>query len=95
MQLVMEGNPIQSIGIRGGHLVSTLAGARGSAQNPLATIINDGKGGQNTMYYFLNSGTGYIYNNLLDNTLKLEYRMPYLAEGLPPYRYSLNYRKLQ
>lgn len=91
MQLVMEGNPIQSVGIRDGHLVSTLAGARGTPQNPLATIINDGKGGQNTMYYFLNSGTGYIYNNLLDNSLKFEYRMPYLAEGLR-LRGTVNYQ---
>ncbi|MFT3949291.1 MAG: TonB-dependent receptor [Agriterribacter sp.] len=82
MQLVMEGNPIQSTGIRDGRLVSTLAGVRGSAQNPLATIINDSKGGQNTMYYFLNSGAGFIYNNLLDNTLKLDYQMPYVTKGL-------------
>lgn len=96
MQLVMEGNPINSTGIRDGRLVSTLAGARGTPQNPLGAIINDNKGGQNTMYYFLNSGAGYIYNNLLDNTIRFEYKMPYITEGLRiqgTLNYQDNYNK--
>mgnify|MGYP001488345017 CR=1 FL=1 len=91
MQLVMEGNPIHSTGIVNGKLVSTYAGDRGSPQNPLGSIINDQKGGQNTMYYFLNSGTGLIYNNLLDNSLKFEYRMPYVTKGLR-LRGTVNYQ---
>lgn len=96
MQLVMEGNPIQNRGIVNGRLTSNFAGEGGSAQNPLAAIISDSKGGQNTMYHFLNSGTGYIYNNLLDNTIRVEHRMPYLVEGLRltgTVNYQDNYNK--
>lgn len=96
MQLVMEGNPIQSAGMVDGRLISTYAGERGGPQNPLAAIINDSKGGLNTMYHFLNSGAGFIYNNLLDNTLRFEYKMPYIVDGLrfiSTVNYQDNYNK--
>lgn len=96
MQLVMEGNPIQSAGMVDGRLISTYAGNRGSTQNPLSAIINDTKGGLNTMYHYLNSGSGFIYNNLLDNSLKFEYRMPFVVEGLRltgTVNYQDNYNK--
>ncbi len=91
MQLVMEGNPIQSLGFVDGRLIETYAGERNSPQNPLSAIIGDSKGGQNTTVHFLRSGSGYIYNSLLDNTVKFLYKMPFLAEGLS-LQGTLNYQ---
>lgn len=96
MQMVMEGNPIQNRGFMDGKLVYNYAGERGSPQNPLAATIADSKGGQNTMSYFMNSGAGFIHNNLLDNTIRLSHTMPYLLEGLRltgTVNYQDNYNK--
>lgn len=96
MQLVMEGNPIQTMGFVDGKLIQSFAGERGSLQNPLSAVIGDSKGGQNTTYHFLRSGSGHVYNTLLDNTVKFLYKMPYLTEGLSlqgTLNYQDNYNK--
>lgn len=96
MQLIMEGNPIQSMGFVDGRLIESFAGSRGSPQNPLSSIINDSKGGQNTTFHFIRSGSGYIHNTLLDNTVKFLYKMPGLTEGLSlqgTLNYQDNYNK--
>ena len=82
MQMILEGNPLQCAGIVDGRLIQIFAGSRGSAQNPLSAKINDQKGGQNAVYNFLTSGTGYLYNTLLDSNIKLEYDMSSFVKGL-------------
>lgn len=96
MQLIMEGNPIHSRGFVDGKLIQSVAGNRGTPQNPLSAIIADQKGGQNPVYHLLTSGSGYIYNTLLDNSIKFLYKMPYLAQGLSlqgTLNYQDNYNK--
>ncbi len=82
MQYIYDGNPFISPGIIDGHLVNGYAGSAGSIQNPLARKTNSQIGNQNAVYNLLTSGTGTIYNSLLDNTIKLNHTMDYLLKGL-------------
>lgn len=91
MQLVNAGNPIQSFGIRDGHFIAGLNGAPGTHGNPLGAIIGDSKGGHGNYYYLFSEGSGYLYNNLLDNSIKVNYKMPYILEGLS-LRGTVNYQ---
>lgn len=82
MQYIYDGNPFMCPGIVDGYLINGYAGVAGSTQNPLAVKTNSQIGNQNAVYNLLNSGTGYIYNTLLDNTMKVEHDMGWLLKGL-------------
>jgi len=82
MQYIYDGNPFLCPGIIDGHLINNYAGVAGSAQNPLGTKTGSSIGSQNAVYNLLISGTGYIYNSLLDNSIKVEHTMDYMVKGL-------------
>ncbi|ADF53800.1 putative outer membrane protein, probably involved in nutrient binding [Zunongwangia profunda SM-A87] len=82
MQYIYDGNPFMTPGIMNGHLISGYAGVPGTPQNPLALKTDSQIGNQNAVFNLLNSGTGSLYNTLLDNTVRVEHTMDYLLEGL-------------
>lgn len=82
MQYIYDGNPFMTPGIIDGHLVNGYAGVAGTVQNPLALKTASQIGNQNAVYNLLNSGTGYLYNTLLDNSIKVAHTMDYLIKGL-------------
>src|SRR5690625_2375389 len=91
MHLVVEGNPIQNWPLMDGQLVVGLSGQNGSPDNPTGAIIQDNKGGNSNFNNLFGSGSGSVYNNLLDNTMKVEYDLSYLVQGLS-FRGTLNYQ---
>lgn len=82
MQYIYDCNPAIAPGIVDGKLVSGFAGVAGSAQNPLAKKMNSSIGFQNPVYNLLVSGTGTVYNSLLDNSIKVAHQMDYLLPNL-------------
>jgi len=82
MQYIYDGNPFLCPGIIDGKLINNYAGVAGSIQNPLAVKTGSSIGSQNAVYNLLISGTGYIYNSLLDNSVKVNHQMDYLLKGL-------------
>lgn len=82
MQYIYDCNPFISPGIVDGHLVNSFAGIAGSDQNPLWKKINSSIGQQNAVYNLLVSGTGTVFNSLLDNSIKVEHSMGYLLKNL-------------
>ena len=82
MQYIYDGNPFMTPGIIDGHLINGYAGVGGTSQNPLALKTDSQIGNQNAVYNLLTSGTGYVYNTLLDNSIKVMHTMDYLVKGL-------------
>lgn len=82
MQYIYDGNPFITPGIIDGKLINDFAGVPGSIQNPLGVKTGSQIGAQNAVYNLLTSGRGTIYNNLLDNQIKLNHDMNYLLKGL-------------
>lgn len=96
MQYIYDANPFISPGIVDGKLIRGFAGVSGSAQNPLAGKTNSSIGEQNALYNLLISGSGTIFNSLLDNSIKLEHKMDYLLPNLRAYAtvsYQDNYNR--
>lgn len=82
MQYIYDCNPVTAPGFVDGKLVSGYSGVGGTAQNPLAKKMNSNLGFQNPVYNLLVSGTGTIYNSLLDNSIRVTHKMDYLLENL-------------
>ena len=96
MQYIYDGNPFMTPGIVDGNLISGYAGVAGTAQNPLALKTDSQIGNQNSVFNLLTSGTGYIYNTLLDNSMRIEHTMDYLVRGLKAHAtvsYQDNYNR--
>ena len=96
MQYIYDANPFISPGIVDGKLIRGFAGISGSAQNPLSGKTNSSIGEQNALYNLLISGSGTIFNSLLDNSIKLEHTMDYLLPNLRAYAtvsYQDNYNR--
>jgi len=96
MQYIYDGNPFMTPGIINNHLINSIAGIAGNSQNPLALKTNSSIGSQNAVYNLLNSGTGTLYNTLLDNSIKVMHTMDYLTKGLTIHgtvSYQNNYTK--
>ena len=96
MQYIYDANPFISPGIVDGRLIRGFAGISGSAQNPLSGKTNSSIGEQNALYNLLISGSGTIFNSLLDNSIKLEHTMDYLLPNLKAYAtvsYQDNYNR--
>ena len=96
MQYIYDANPFISPGIVEGRLIRGFAGISGSDQNPLAGKTNSQIGEQNALYNLLISGSGTIFNSLLDNSIKLEHTMDYLLPNLRAYAtvsYQDNYNR--
>lgn len=91
MQYIYDGNPFQSPGIIDNRLISGFNRPAGSIQQDLYQKTASTVGNQNAVYNLLNSGTGYLYNTLLDNTIRIKHEMPYLVNGLS-LQASLNYQ---
>lgn len=91
MQYIYDGNPFMTPGIMDNHLISGLNRPAGSVQQDLYQKTGSTVGDQNAVYNLLKSGTGYLYNTLLDNTIKIKHVMPYLIEGLSV-QGSVNYQ---
>lgn len=82
MRLIYDGNPFQAPGIIDNHLINGFSVPSGSVQQDLASKTNSQSGNANAIYSLLISGTGYLYNTLLDNTIRIKHSMPYLLPGL-------------
>jgi len=96
MQYIYDANPFISPGIVDGKLIRGFAGISGSAQNPLSGKTNSSIGEQTALYNLLISGSGTIFNSLLDNSIKLEHTMDYLLPNLRAYAtvsYQDNYNR--
>lgn len=96
MQYIYDANPFISPGIVDGRLIRGFAGISGSEQNPLAAKTNSQIGEQNALYNLLISGSGTIFNSLLDNSIKVEHTMDYLLPNLRAYAtvsYQDNYNR--
>lgn len=96
MQYIYDANPFISPGIVDGRLIRGFAGVSGSEQNPLASKTNSQIGEQNALYNLLISGSGTIFNSLLDNSIKVEHTMDYLLPNLRAYAtvsYQDNYNR--
>lgn len=91
MQYIYDGNPFMAPGILDNHLISGFNRPAGSVQQNLYQKTGSTVGDQNAVYNLLQSGTGYLYNTLLDNTLRIKHEMPYLIKGLS-IQASLNYQ---
>ena len=96
MQYIYDANPFISPGIVDGRLIRGFAGISGSEQNPISGKTNSQIGEQNALYNLLISGSGTIFNSLLDNSIKLEHTMDYLLPNLRAYAtvsYQDNYNR--
>lgn len=96
MQYIYDSNPFISPGIIDGKLISGFAGTTSLIQNPLATKIDSKIGMQNALYNLLQSGSGTIFNSLLDNSIKLDHKMDYIHPNLRAYAtvsYQDNYNR--
>lgn len=96
MQYIFDGNPYMCPGIIDGHLINSYAGVAGSIQNPLGIKTGSSIGAQNAVYNLLISGTGNLYNTLLDNSIRIKHTMDYLTKGLSIHgtvSYQDNYTK--
>ena len=96
MQYIYDANPFISPGIVDGKLIRGFAGRGGTVQNPLSNKTNSSIGEQNALYNLLISGSGTIFNSLLDNSIKLEHTMDYLLPNLRAYAtvsYQDNYNR--
>ena len=96
MQYIYDANPFISPGIVDGRLIRGFAGISGSVQNPISGKTNSSIGEQNALYNLLISGSGTIFNSLLDNSIKLEHTMDYLLPNLRAYAtvsYQDNYNR--
>ncbi|WP_163175131.1 TonB-dependent receptor [Bacteroides sp. 51] len=91
MQYIYDGNPFMAPGIIDNHLISGLNRPAGSVQESLFQKTGSTVGDQNAVYNLLKSGTGYLYNTLLDNTIRIKHSMTYLVKGLS-IQASLNYQ---
>jgi len=91
MQYIYDGNPFMAPGIIDGHLISGISRPSGSVQEDLYQKTGSTVGDQNAVYNLLKSGTGYLYNTLLDNTIRIKHTMPYLLKGLG-LQASVNYQ---
>lgn len=97
-QYIYDGNPINTQGILDGHLVNNINGQAGTFANPLGLKIinNTVVGSQNAVYNLISSGTGTLYNTLLDNKVSVTHTMDYLTKGLSVHAtasYQDNYTK--
>lgn len=95
-QYIYDGNPYMTPGIIDGHLINAFAGTAGTASNPLGLKTGSSIGNQNAVYNLLISGTGTLYNTLLDNNIKITHTMDYLTKGLSIHgtaSYQDNYTK--
>lgn len=96
MQYIYDGNPFMTPGIVDGNLISGYAGVPGTPQNPLGLKTDSQIGNQNAVYNLLTSGTGHIYNTLLDNSVRIQHTMDYLVRGLKTHAtvsYQDNYNR--
>lgn len=91
MQYIYDGNPFQTPGIIDNHLISGFDSPAGSVQQNLLQKTASTVGAQNATFNLLNSGTGYLFNTLLDNTIKIKHDMTYIIKGLS-LQASLNYQ---
>jgi TonB-linked SusC/RagA family outer membrane protein len=74
-----------------GKLINDFAGVAGTIQNPLGVKTGSQIGAQNAVYNLLISGRGTVFNNLLDNLIKVNHKMDYLVKGLKS-NVSLSYQ---
>ena len=96
MQYIYDSNPFISPGIVDGNLIRGFAGVSGTVQNPLSSKTNSSIGEQNALYNLLISGSGSIFNSLLDNSIKLEHTLDYIHPNLKAYAtvsYQDNYNR--
>lgn len=91
MQYIYDGNPFITPGIIDGKLINDFAGVAGTTQNPLGVKTGSQIGAQNAVYNLLISGRGTVFNNLLDNLIKVNHKMDYLVKGLRSH-VSLSYQ---
>jgi TonB-linked SusC/RagA family outer membrane protein len=92
-QLVVEGSPLALPTFMDGHLISGIAGAAGSASNPMG-LQNVQIG--NPVTATLVNGNGWLNNTLLDNSIRINHKMDYLISGLTLHAtasYKSNYQK--
>ena len=75
MQYIYDANPFISPGIVDGRLIRGFAGISGSVQNPISGKTNSSIGEQNALYNLLISGSGTIFNSLLDNSTYLSHTL--------------------
>jgi TonB-linked SusC/RagA family outer membrane protein len=95
-QYLYDGNPFTTPGIIDNHLINAFAGTAGTAANPLGLRLGSSIGSQNAVYNLLISGTGTLYNTLLDNSIIVKHTMDYLTPGLSIHataNYQDNYTK--
>ena len=96
MQYIYDANPFISPGIVDGKLINGFAGVSGTVQNPLASKTDSSIGNQNAVYNLLISGSGTIFNSLLDNSIKLDHTLDYIHPNLRAYAtvsYQDNYNR--
>ena len=96
MQYIYDSNPFISPGIIDGNLIRGFAGISGTVQNPLSAKTDSNIGEQNAVYNLLISGSGTIFNSLLDNSIKLDHTMDYIHPNLRAYAtvsYQDNYNR--
>ena len=92
MQYIYDANPFWcGPGLIDNHLITGFDVQPGSVQQGLDQKTGSTIGNQNPVYNLLTSGTGYVYNTLLDNTIRIKHVMPYLTKGLSV-QASLNYQ---
>ena len=91
LQIIYDGNPLLNPGIVDGHLVYSLNYPAESVQQELRVKTANTMSSQNPVFNLLTAGTGYLYNTLLDNTIRMKHQMPYLVKGLS-LQASVNYQ---
>lgn len=95
-QYIYDGNPFTTPGIINGHLVNSIQGIPGSADNPLGIKTGSSIGPQNAIANLLQSGTQNIFSTLLSTSIKAVHTMDYLTRGLSVHgtaSYDDNYNK--
>jgi len=83
MQYIYDANPFWcGPGISDNHLISGFDIQPNTVQQALDQKTGSSIGNQNPVQSLLTSGTGYIYNTLLNNTIRIKHVMPYFLRGL-------------
>lgn len=89
MGYLMNINPLITPYLIDGKLVKTWAGAVNTPSYPIGNKIGP-INAYNPSIMILDGGEGYLYNNLLSNSIKITHRLDYITDGLS-IRGTLNY----